>query len=72
MTIVKPHVVKFHEVQKKLRHRWESTQIEWHDPVSQEFEKKVMIPLFEQVQRTQREMERLTQVIEQAHKHVIR
>ncbi len=55
---------------KKLRQKWEQTQTIWNDPVSRKFEKTFLVPLAEQMQRTQRELERLTQVIEQAQQHV--
>jgi len=55
---------------QKLRQRWEQTKTAWNDPVSWEFEKNVIVPLGEQEDRTLRELERLTQVIEQAQRNV--
>lgn len=54
----------------KLQQRWEQTKTEWNDPVSRELEQTVLTPLAEQMQRTLRELERLTQVIEQAQRRI--
>lgn len=58
------------EAWQKLRQRWEQTKAAWNDPVSREFEKNVIVPLGAQEDRTLRELERLTQVIEQAQRNV--
>ena len=55
---------------KTLRQRLEETKALWNDPVSRRFEKEHWIPLETQVQATQREMERLAQVIAQARRAV--
>lgn len=70
MPFLRPHIVKFDESQKKLKHRWELIRSEWNDPVSHTFERQVMLPLFEQIRRTQNITEQLLQILEQAHKHV--
>jgi len=49
---------------------WEQTKALWNDPVSRDFEQKAVLPLAEQEERTQRELERLTDVIEQARRNV--
>ena len=55
---------------KKLQLKWEQTKTGWNDPKSWEFERTFIIPLAEQMQRTQDELERLTQVIEQAQRAI--
>ncbi|MBD3308374.1 hypothetical protein GF339_18205 [candidate division KSB3 bacterium] len=55
---------------QKLRQRWEQTKSVWHDPVSRDFEKNLILPLADQQDRTVRELERLTEVIEQARRNV--
>ena len=55
---------------KKLQQRWQQTRTAWDDPVSREFEHTFLAPLAEQMQRTQRELERLMYVIEQAQRHM--
>ncbi len=55
---------------KRLHQRWEQTQSVWNDPVSRAFEQDYLIPLEQQVLVTQREMERLAQVIAQARRRV--
>ena len=54
-----------------LRQRWSDTQSVWNDPVSRAFEQEYLVPLENQTQATQREMERLAQVIAQA-KHGVK
>ena len=56
---------------KTLQQRWSDTQSAWTDPVSRAFEQEYLLPLESQVQATQREMERLAQVIAQA-KHGVK
>lgn len=55
---------------KRLHQKWEQTKSVWDDPVSRDFERKLMIPLAEQELRTQRELECLAQVVEQARRNV--
>jgi uncharacterized protein YukE len=55
---------------KTLRQRLEETKALWNDPVRRRFEKEHWTPLESQVQATQREMERLAQVIAQARRSV--
>lgn len=55
---------------KSLRQRWEGTKSVWNDPVRWSFEKDHWMPLEGQTQATQREMERLAQVIAQAQRSV--
>jgi hypothetical protein len=55
---------------KTLRQRWESIKVVWNDPVSRDFEKNYWAPVEGQVRATQREMERLAQVIAQARRSV--
>jgi hypothetical protein len=57
-------------VWKKLCQRWESTKTAWNDPVSRDFDKKLFVPLSEQMHKTLRELERLTQVIDNASRKV--
>lgn len=53
-----------------LRQRWESTREVWDDKVRRDFEKDYWTELESQVQATQREMERLAQVIDRARRSV--
>ena len=55
---------------KKLQQKWQQTKSVWHDQVCVEFEQTFLVPLAEQEERTQRELERLTQAIEQATRNV--
>ncbi len=55
---------------RTLMQRWQQTKTAWNDPVSRTFEERVMRPLAGQEERTQRELERLTEVIDQARRHV--
>ena len=55
---------------KKLQQKWQQAKSVWHDPVCVEFEQTFLVPLVEQEERTQRELERLTQAIEQASRNV--
>jgi hypothetical protein len=59
-----------YEAWQKLHQKWEQTKAAWDDPVSREFEHNFLIPLAEQEERTQRELEKLTHVIEQARRNV--
>ena len=59
-----------YESWQRLRQKWEQTKTAWNDPVSREFEQTFLIPLAEQEERTQRELEKLTHVIEQARRNV--
>ena len=58
------------EAWKRLRLRWQETISLWNDPVRWDFEKEYWTPLETQVPITQREMERLAQVIAQARRSV--
>jgi hypothetical protein len=51
---------KLHKAWKKLRLRWESTQREWHDAVSREFEEKYLAPLEPQIDATLQRMRTLS------------
>jgi pantothenate kinase len=55
---------------KKLQQKWEQTKTGWDDPVSLEFEQTFLLPLAEQIQSTQRELERLKEVIIQAQRAI--
>ena len=55
---------------KKLQQKWEQTKTGWDDPVSREFEQTFLVPLAEQVQQTQLELERLKEVIIQAQRAI--
>jgi hypothetical protein len=62
--------VELQEAWQRLRQRWADTAAVWNDPVRWDFEKQYWQPLEAQVQATQREMERLAQVIAQAQRSV--
>jgi hypothetical protein len=53
-----------------LRQRWEHTKTLWNDSVRRGFEDDYWTPLEKQTQATQREMEKLAQVIAQAQRSV--
>jgi len=50
----------------KLRLRWEATQLEWHDSVSQDFEATYLAPLEQQVTATVSRMKTLSGVVNTA------
>lgn len=50
----------------KLRLRWEATQLEWHDAVSQEFEATYLAPLEQQISATVSRMKTLAGVVNTA------
>lgn len=54
----------------KLRQRWESSKSMWNDKVREDFERDYWLQLEQQVNTTQREMERLAQVISKARHSV--
>lgn len=58
------------EAFQRVRQRWEDVKAVWNDQVRWSFEKEYWTPLEGQVQATQREMERLAQVIAQAQRGV--
>jgi hypothetical protein len=58
------------EAWRRLCQRWTDTAAVWNDPVRWDFEKQYWQPLEAQTQATQREMERLAQVIAQAQRSV--
>lgn len=55
---------------KSLHLRWEKTKKVWNDPVRRDFEKEYWAALEQQIPATQREMERLAQVIAGARRSV--
>ena len=60
-------VVKWRRVTaRSLRQRWVNTQSIWNDPMSRSFKQDYLVPLEQQAQATQRELERRAQVIAQA------
>ena len=59
---------KLHQALKKLKQSWDTTQDAWTDAVRREFEEKHIALLEEKVKSTLREMDRLSQVMMQAHK----
>ncbi len=61
---------ELHDAWQRLRQRWEDAKSLWNDPVRWNFEKDYWTQLEGQVQVTQREMERLAQVITQAQRSV--
>lgn len=63
-------VTQLDSIWRVLRQRWEHAKTLWNDPVRWSFEKDHWVPLENQVQATQREMERVAQVISQAQRSV--
>jgi len=59
--------IKLHSAMKTLKARWETTQTDWNDAVSREFEENTFVPLEQQVAATLRAIDRLAQAIEQLH-----
>lgn len=55
---------------KQLVRRWQHTTTAWNDPVSRVFHEQVIRPLADQEERTIRELEHLTEIIDQARRHV--
>jgi hypothetical protein len=55
---------------QRLRQRWEETKALWNDPVRWQFEREFWQPLESQMLTTQKEMERLAQMIAQARRSV--
>ncbi len=70
MASLSPTVTQLDSAWRVLRQRWEGAKSLWNDPVRWNFEKEHWAPLEGQVQATQREMERLAQVITQAQRSV--
>jgi hypothetical protein len=58
------------EAFQRVRQRWEATKEVWNDKVSQDFEKNYWSPLEHQAQSTLTEMNRLAEIISQAHRSV--
>jgi hypothetical protein len=54
----------------RLCQKWENVKTLWNDSVRRGFEDDYWTPLERQTQATQREMERLVQVIAQAQRNV--
>jgi hypothetical protein len=71
MTNLNTTIAQLDSAWKTLRQRWEATKAVWNDPVRWDFEKEYWMPLEGQVLATQREMERLAQVIAQARRNVL-
>jgi len=57
---------KLHHALKTLRTRWEKTQSEWHDPVSQKFEEEYLSEIEPQVLATLERLGALAQVMSAA------
>ncbi|MBM3127946.1 MAG: hypothetical protein FJ009_04830 [Chloroflexi bacterium] len=55
---------------RRLCQKWEYTKTLWSDSVRRGFEDDYWTPLEKQTQATQREMERLAQVIAQAQRSI--
>lgn len=55
---------------QRLGQRWTETGLAWHDIVRWHFQTIYWEPLERQTQATQRELERLIQVVAQAERHV--
>lgn len=55
---------------QRLGQLWDDVKTAWNDPVRWDFERQYWTPLESQVQATQRELERLAQVIAQAQRVV--
>jgi hypothetical protein len=53
---------------KALLLRWEETQGQWNDPVSQAFDENHYRPLESQLLATLRALDRLAQILDQARK----
>lgn len=58
--------IKLHSAMKTLKSRWETIKPGWHDPVSQDIDEKLFVPLEQQVATTLRAIDRLAQVLDQA------
>jgi hypothetical protein len=58
------------DIFRRVKHCWINVKTVWNDQVHWRFEKENWDPLEGQVQATQREIERLAQVIAQARRSV--
>ena len=59
-------VTRLQRATKKLQDRWQATQVEWNDGVSQQFQEKYLDPIVPQMQLTISAIHELTQVLNQA------
>jgi hypothetical protein len=57
---------KLHKAWKKLRGRWETTTLQWHDSVSREFEEKHLAALEPQIALTLERMTTLAAILSAA------
>jgi hypothetical protein len=55
---------------RALQQRWAATKSLWSDKVSRDFERELWVQLEGQVPATQREMQRLAEVIAKARRNV--
>ncbi|MBI3914404.1 MAG: hypothetical protein HY327_09500 [Chloroflexi bacterium] len=55
---------------QRLWQHWEDARAVWNDSVRWDFEKEYWTPLEHQAQATQREMERLAQLIAQVQRNI--
>jgi len=54
----------------KLRYEWESAKSVWDDPVSNDFEDKYILPMFDQLHNVQCELSQMIQIIYQAKSRI--
>lgn len=61
---------QFDSTWRTLNLCWKDATQLWNDPVQHKFEQEFWIPMEGQVQATQRELERLAQIVAQAQRRV--
>jgi len=70
MTNLKRPAADLQDAWQLLSQRWEQTKPLWNDSVRWSFEKDHHAPLEDQVRTTQRELERLAQIVAQSQRQV--
>lgn len=70
MTTLSQPIADLQNAWQRLQRCWQDTKILWNDPVAWSFTKEYWDVLAQQVPATQREMERLAQVIAGARRSV--
>jgi len=66
IAILKQHAASFDESWKRLGRQWQISSEQWLDEVRQAFDQQYWQPLEQQVGLTERELQKVVEVIEQA------
>ena len=62
--------IHIEEAWKRLHQQWEDVTEHWEDAVSRDFEKQYIEPLAIQIRSTLKELDQLTDMIEQARRDI--